>query len=700
MTWLTPIIAGIAAVIAVPSLLLLYFLKLRRQEVEISTTLLWQKAIEDLQANAPFQRLRRNLLLLLQLLVLTAILLAIAQPQLADMAVGGTRHVILIDRSASMSSLDARAASGTAATRLEQAKRDAIEFVESLPEPGLFSIDSGDEVMVIAFDASAEVRANFTGDKAVLRQAINAIAPTDGPSLLAEAYTLAKAHARPAPRRDDESAAADAGANIRIYTDGRIQDIEEVSPAPEDRVSFERIGDPESSNVAIVAIQAERSYDDPLELSVYVGIQNTDSLARDVDVELYLDGRNLGIKSVRLPAAGVGDDGAPGMSGVSFTVSQPEGGLVSATVRHPGGGFAPLHDVLDSDNTAHLVIPPARRLSVALVTEGDLFLENGLEALPLSRYDVIEPSAWRSAVEQRGVGAWDVVVFDRWAPKDEAHMPSRALMFGAIPPSPEGVAEEGSEVYPGLTPTGTTQNAFMLNWDRGHPVTGPLLLDRVAVQTMQTFDVEAGSGVRVLATTTAGPGLIELSSARLRALVVTFGAADSTWPWDVSFPVFLPAALTYLGTEGAGQGRLVKPGETLVDRLPRGAREVRVQPPTERDGSRPPAFSLMPAADGRIAYGPITRAGVYEISWEGPAGPTDVVAGGDGRSSRRFAANLLSPQESDVTPTTSLETASKAVSAASDVGPRAPRRLWPWLIGVALGVMLLEWWIYNRKVYL
>ena len=49
MTWLTPILAGVAAAIAIPALLILYFLKLRRREVEISTTLLWKKAIEDLK---------------------------------------------------------------------------------------------------------------------------------------------------------------------------------------------------------------------------------------------------------------------------------------------------------------------------------------------------------------------------------------------------------------------------------------------------------------------------------------------------------------------------------------------------------------------------------------------------------------------------------------------------------------------------
>jgi len=106
MTFLTPLYAAYAAAVLIPILIILYFLKLRRRNLEVSTTLLWKKAIQDLQANAPFQKLRRNILLILQLLALTAAILAIGQPQIrSDLGVGD-RNIILIDRSASMSSID------------------------------------------------------------------------------------------------------------------------------------------------------------------------------------------------------------------------------------------------------------------------------------------------------------------------------------------------------------------------------------------------------------------------------------------------------------------------------------------------------------------------------------------------------------------------------------------------------------------
>src|SRR2546425_7976554 len=120
--FLNPLPAILAAAIAVPALLILYFLKLRRREQMVSSTLLWRKAIQDLQVNAPFQRLRRNLLLFLQLLLLLLLCFAFARPITHYRPGAGKVTVILIDRSASMSTADPDL---KGKTRLDEAKRRA-----------------------------------------------------------------------------------------------------------------------------------------------------------------------------------------------------------------------------------------------------------------------------------------------------------------------------------------------------------------------------------------------------------------------------------------------------------------------------------------------------------------------------------------------------------------------------------------------
>src|SRR2546421_7402500 len=128
-TFLNAWAAAAAGAVVVPSLLILYFLKLRRREMAVSSTLLWKKAVQDLQVNAPFQKLRRNLLLFLQLLLLLLLCLAFSRPVTNYTPGAGKSTVILIDRSASMSAFDPDL---KGKTRLDEAKRRAKELVDTM----------------------------------------------------------------------------------------------------------------------------------------------------------------------------------------------------------------------------------------------------------------------------------------------------------------------------------------------------------------------------------------------------------------------------------------------------------------------------------------------------------------------------------------------------------------------------------------
>src|SRR5215212_5708435 len=78
-------------------LVLFYFLKLKRPRVEIPSLLLWRQVLQDQRVNSPFQRFKRNLLLLVQILILTLLALAAMQPFLRRENQRSDRLPILID---------------------------------------------------------------------------------------------------------------------------------------------------------------------------------------------------------------------------------------------------------------------------------------------------------------------------------------------------------------------------------------------------------------------------------------------------------------------------------------------------------------------------------------------------------------------------------------------------------------------------
>lgn len=728
MTWLSPWFAGAVAAVAIPALVILYFLKLRRRDLEISTTLLWKKSIQDLQANAPFQRLRRNILLLLQLLVLLGVIAALGQPLLRGQLVQGDRHIIMIDRSASMSAEDG---DQQGRTRLVVAKEQAIALARSLREPGLLGTGlggSGDEAMVIAFDTNADVLQTFTTDKAALVRSIESIQPTDAPTRVELAMQLAKAIApkkvyvdpRTGQTATLEGLTGGLPATVQMWTDGRIPDAQRSKPGPEDVVVYHQVGQTATGNVAIVGLKAERNFDDPGRLSVFVSVQNTGTVARSVEAELLIDGVVAGIKQEQIPAAtrpnAAADVAAPpesqaderltpGVGGFVFSMERSDGFLAQLRLRAAGASSPDQRlDLLPLDDTGWVVVPPARRLTVALVGgSDDRLVRRPLEMLPLNRLDTLSRTEFQAQVDQAKFGQYDVVILDGWLPEltrpglavGAGLPPGRYLVLNAVPQMPPSAADAANPILQGLLdrgPTGEEAATMFIDWQRTHPVTRYLSLDRVFFRPWRSVEVPTGAAAVVLARTERGPGIIELSAGQTRAIVMPGDYASSNWPFSTSFPLFLAAATTYLGSDlGVAAGQSVQPGSTYSDQLPAGGTGVTVRTPDDQ------TVQLVPAGDGRVVYGPVRQAGVYRVSWTGPAAASDLKQ--DGVVSRRFAANLLDPAESDVAASQQLELANQQVAAAGTGSSVRDRPLWPWLTLAALVVVMIEWWIYNRKVH-
>lgn len=692
MTWLTPILAGVAAAVAIPALLILYFLKLRRREVEISTTLLWKKAIEDLRANAPFQRLRNNILLLLQLLALVAALLAIAQPELRATLQPGQRFVILIDRSASMGARDGGDSEEQGETRLERAKREARAFVEGLREPGLLRSlgalggrPASDEAMVVAFDAGAQVVQPFTANKRMLLAAIDAIAQTDAPTTLDEAMRLAGAYAQPV-LRENVGLVSVATAPIHLWTDGRIADADQLKPSAETPLVYHAIGTPDAPNVAITSIGAERQFDNPPRISVFVALEATVATDLAADVELSVDGVVAGVKSVTLPA--IGQDARPSTAGVVFELSQEEGAIVRARVVVPS--TAQREDLLGADNVAYVVIPPAKRASVLLVSAGSLYLQYALEGLNLARLDTMTPAQFQRearAAAQRPtsdgpLSVYDAIVLDgeQSVAGLDAMPPGRFLALGAAPPM-EGVAFEG-EPAPSV----------VLDYQRDHPVLRNAGLDRLSIARAGALSISGTA--RAIARGERGPLIAEVADGATDALVLAFDPAQSDWPFDVGFVIFLAEAVQSLARGDTGGLTTITPGEVARAVLPAGASDVALVAPGAPGGESTP---IQLNSENVALVGPVRRAGLYALRWSGPATATDAVV--SGRAQRPIPVNLADAFESDLRAAPSLELASRSVAPAQSRADAPSRRsLWPWLLLGCLAVLMLEWFIYNRKI--
>src|SRR5262245_3267225 len=155
-TWSNPLstmstfwtVAAWTAILAVPPLIvLLYFLKLKRQPLEVPSTYLWHKSIEDLHVNSIWQRLRQSLLLFLQLLLLGLLILALAGPNWRGQTLSGGRYIFVVDNSTSMSANDVRP------NRLDEAKRQVGVLIDAMK--------SGDMAMLISFSDTAKVEQSF-----------------------------------------------------------------------------------------------------------------------------------------------------------------------------------------------------------------------------------------------------------------------------------------------------------------------------------------------------------------------------------------------------------------------------------------------------------------------------------------------------------------------------------------------------------
>ncbi len=116
----------------------------------VPSTYLWEQVQKDIEVSNPWQRLKKNLLLLLQLLAAVLLVIALTRPYL-PVAQDSVRHlVVVLDCSASM------AASDVSPSRFDEARRVAGKMADQLGPGDCMTLITMEEKPGILVSASRD----------------------------------------------------------------------------------------------------------------------------------------------------------------------------------------------------------------------------------------------------------------------------------------------------------------------------------------------------------------------------------------------------------------------------------------------------------------------------------------------------------------------------------------------------------------
>ena len=362
MNFLAP--AAFAFAAALPVVVLFYLLKRKRVIKLVSSTVLWQRFLSETQASAPFQKLRKNWLLFLQLLMLMFAVLALSRPYFAAKMKPAQLRVVILDASASMQALD------ESPSRFEKARAEALKWVDTLA--------NGDQMVILQAGAYTEVKQSATSEKAALRRALLGCACSDGPTRLVPALRMADSLVR------DQK-----GAEIHLFSDGAIPELNEFENRALPLV-YHKVGKA-ANNVGITALDARSNPENPRQRAVYASLSNFSTNSVPTELELHLDGKLVETRPLTI---------GPGETSPQvFFATQPRDGVF--TLRSTA------KDDLAADDQASIVSLLPKPVKVLLVTSGNRLLEKVLRATAnvqlATAADLTDPAAGFDFVVLDGV---------------------------------------------------------------------------------------------------------------------------------------------------------------------------------------------------------------------------------------------------------------------------------------------------------
>ncbi|MDB4953499.1 MAG: von Willebrand factor type, partial [Myxococcales bacterium] len=426
-----------------------------------------------------------------------------------------------------------------------------------------------------------------------------------------------------------------------------------------------------SDNVGIVAFNVRRYIANKDAYEVYVEIQNFGQEPAHRTLTLF-----NGDTPVFTSTGAQGKiDLEPGQRVRKVYEKLPGGdGQLRASLRPvegPGGS-----DSFALDDTAYALLPARKKQKLLMVTSDNLFLEAATLV-----YDNIEPmkvTPEEYTAKPSLADGMDVVVFDDFTPEVIPPPPASLLYFHPSGPhSPIAIAKE-------------IRDPHINEIDEGHPVMRWVTMSDVYMDKSEVFAPDPKKGESTIAYYVTDPIIAAKRDGKRKILAFGFALPSSgrdaatDLPMRVAFPMLLVNALNWFA--GDQTDLLTTYATGSRERVPLdgvvGATDAEVRGP---DGT----ITRTPVIDGLATfYG--SRVGYYDLSAKGPDGK--VIA------QILLAANLASPAESEIAPSTTLTLGGKQLTAPEAFSITHSQKLWLYFMLIAAVLIVTEWITYHRRI--
>lgn len=521
--------------------------------------------------------------------------------------------------------------------RLDKAKEKAYDMIDNM--------GSDDRVMVIRMAKTPKKLSEFISDKGRLKDIVEAVQAGDTQTNFRAALSLALSGVQGLE-----------GGRIFLIGD-RSRDSEDVNHLladienADERLVFTSVGS-SSDNVAIVSLDIYQSVYENVKKRIYITIRNFSSKSKNPILKVFIGGKLVYRERVKLSA---NDYKILPFGNIK------ESGLLKVEIDE--------NDALLSDNKAYGLIRGNKMVRLLLVAEDKFFIDT-IDRIARATQSVQATPVFPDEFAKINLDDFDIALFHKTLPKD---MPSINSIFIDPPPMAGDIFNVPGEVQ---------EEPLIIDWNRKHPALKYLnFLDTIMVKEAHRIDLPRWA--------------IELIRSRdfplafwgtyrdYKRVVFSFDLSQHLFPpsQDITGLILFLNLIDWMTPAQVDIRELRTGGKYLLESA-EDFKEVHVERP---DGTVAEARK----EEGRFIFTDTEMVGVYKV---------EAIREDGSKLVRRFFTNLLDENESRIEPAISVATpvASKVVSR----GHRQQQQyeIWRYLLLMALLFLLVEWWVYFKRV--